>query len=388
MTSLISKVLLVLSLTANAGLGFALLKSKPSNSPKVAPVEGATVSRIDASASGDSPQARTATEAPPSRIQGRLAPMTEADRQLLVEAAARFGKTSPLGDPRTVAEKMYRDGYPDDVVSSVVANLIDEWTGYAAIMEARKRGDATARRVSAVFDGGGALQKYMHDLFPDWRERDEFRLQRERALRFGDLPLEKVLQVERIEGEFKLSGRDEAEGTLANNSSVIERHEAKIVEALGQFLTKDELKDYVRFNSRAARRVQEQVAKIEIDDATYDRLLAVEVARGPQVGQAIALAEWRGILSDRQFVQLIRPGGMPGQADAIYRTAGLPDERRVDFFVLIEQVTQSRNPQRSPLLAKEALVQIHAALAVSPENAQRFEASSTATMLKRAAGVK
>jgi hypothetical protein len=291
----------------------------------------------------------------------------------LFEAAARFGRTSPLGTPREVAERMYREGYPDDVVDSVVAGLLDEWTGYNSIQEARKRGDATARRVSAVFSGGGPLQKYMQDLFPHWREREEGRKARERELRFPAMPFEKIMEVERLETELKSTGSRDAD----------------LRAALANVITPEELTDYMRFNSSAAKELQREMSSIQIDEPTYDRLLAVASSRNEGPGRGTSISDYRGILSDKQFVQLISKNGastsMPAQADAIYREAGLTDTQRTDLFLKTDDFSREQDRSRRKEAAKAALDQIRAALAGAPESAQRFEASALARSLEAAA---
>jgi len=370
MISLVLKSLLALSLAANASLVFALWGPGDVQKPAAeVPAAAATiVSRsVPAEADGSS--------APPSRPP--LA--SPADRTLILEVAARYGRTPAPGDPRAVAERMFRDGYPDDVVASVLGELIDEWLGQKELDKAAREGDATARRLRKIGAGDGPLQKYMQDLLPQWREERERTKAHERQLRFGAMPLEKILEVERLEQEFFPAGRDSRQ--FANFQPSVE-NEAKLHEALGRVLTPAELKDYIRFNSTVARNLQRQISSIQIDEATYDRLLAVATAREGEPRRFAPLGDYHGILTDEQFVQLIpRAGGFTDGADGIYQAAGLTDAQRARFFVQVETLGRERNQEA----AKAALAHIRAALALSPENTASFERTAVATLLKEAA---
>ncbi|MEO6569544.1 MAG: hypothetical protein ABIO94_12335, partial [Opitutaceae bacterium] len=180
MTLLPVRLLLIFSLGANAGLALKLWL--PRSAP---PAEPSSAARQIAARSS-----RVAKEATSS--SSRRAVANDADRALILEAAARYGRTPTLGDPRSLAEKMFRDGYPRDIIRSVVTPVLSEWMGEEAMTKAAREGSASARQLQyAIQKGGGPLQKYMDDLFSADPGSDK---RRERELRFGVLPQEKGLE--------------------------------------------------------------------------------------------------------------------------------------------------------------------------------------------------
>jgi hypothetical protein len=359
MIALTCKVLIAASLVANAMLTFALWRpeSRPSSETLAAAAHDAR--RFDI---------------PPALS-------SETDRALITQAA-RFGRTPAMGDPHVLAKKMLGEGYPSEVVSAVVVPMLDEWRGTEAIDKAARQGSAIARRLKAMLSDGDSEQKYLEDLFPHVRERAEENLARERSIRFGHLTMEKILAIERVEVEFAFKPNQRSSYNQAN-ATAQENIEGKIDKALRRTLTPDEMKDYWRFNSLLAYQLQKRMNRIDIDESTYDRLLGV-AKRQENIFFQQPLGDFRGILSDSQFVQLIGNDSRYKPADNLYRAAGLSEAQRGEFYALAEAVLDGRSQTRSREIAANALNQIRTALAGSPEIAAEFETCQLAKMLKGA----
>jgi hypothetical protein len=364
------RLLLLVSLGANAGLALKLWL--PTSSSPAGPSSAAM--QIAARS------ARSPGETAP--FSSRRAVTSDADRALILEAAARYGRTPALGDPRALAEKMFREGYPRDVVRSVVTPVLSEWMGEEAMSQAAREGSASARQLQrAIQIGGGPGQRYFEDLFSSDPGSDK---RRERQLRFGDLPQGKVLEIERLEEELKWGIN---QGTPSPWDGP--KTEAKMNMALSAFLSPDELADYWRFNSTVARHLQSLVRNVTIDEPTYDRLLAAANAFHQASGgrEVFELQHLRGRVSDPDLAQLISRSGSSRESgpDKIYREAGLSESQRVEFHSLAAKVFKGDLSGRNPENAQVVLDKIRDALAPAPDSVAAFDASPLAKDLRRAA---
>ena len=372
MTSTAVKILLLASLGGNAGLALNLWMPRSSR-VEPSPAALRIVARSNGSAAISTPYAIR----PPAA--------SDADRALMLEAAARYGRMPALGDPRELAERMYREGYPPDVITSVVSPVFGEWMGSEALKRAAREGSASARQFKdAIQKADGPMVRYMADLFPGMRA--SLTSDKERELRFGALSQDKVAAIERLEEELKWGLNNGLPSPWDGPKT-----EAKMNESLSRILTPEELADYWRFNSTVARHLQNLIRTITIDEATYDRLLTAATAHQKTVGgramfEPFELQHLRGILSDADIAQLISNSGMSNDVvimDKIYVAGGLSEMQRVEFHALAAKIAPGNRPGGSREAAQALLVQIRASLVGSPEAAAGFETSWLAKELKR-----
>lgn len=307
--------LLTASLVANAMMAGLIRRSPPA--PATPPLAGSR---------------STAMAGPVQPVIQEASPVSAGDTPPR-DPVARAVKDPTLSDPKTVAEKMKNDGYPDGVIlSGTSGTLIARNNGEYARLEflGNQRwaeGSAAAKKAFAVFDQeAGALFMEISKDLPDSifnpqvqaRNRDQVRY-----LTYGDLPENKVSLIQSIEigynathlsygGGFRFGGILVA----ANADLAAEGRNAQgwndLQVLVRRVLTPEEADDYLRYNTTLNNSptgiVQRLLGDLSIEQTTYISLAdeANAIARDVPADQlTIALLPaLREKLGDESFLSV------------------------------------------------------------------------------------
>jgi hypothetical protein len=151
----------------------------------------------------------------------------------------------------------------------------------------------------------------------------------------------------------------------------------------------------MRYNSLLAQQVQRTLSSIDVDEATYLKLLEAAIAREgsatPDVQPSelmfrdkttLSVENYRRILGDEQFLKLAaRFDAGVALADAAYQMAGLSAELRADFFMEIYalkdrylgRASRGANREEMSQAARSTYENIVRRAAFTPEQAAVFD---------------
>jgi hypothetical protein len=259
--------------------------------------------------------------------------------------SSEFGVSllGPTGDLALTRDLLVAEGYSPKVVGIILTNLVGEKPGYRERSrllreESKAKGITPEGRRKNEALNQEILQE-VSDLFPltPVINIEEQRLQGY-ATHYGDLPAETAAKLRELESE---------------NRQTTDR---RFAEKLPSLLTPGQTEDYLRYNSLLARTIQSTLASIDIDENSYDALLAAAIDREKSPAPDLSPTEaamrnrspssvetYRRILGAEQFLRVISSlDSVSASVDAVYQVANLTPEERADLFIEASTVRYQR----------------------------------------------
>jgi hypothetical protein len=219
-----------------------------------------------------------------------------------------------LRDLGYVKAALLSEGFPEELVGKILQALRFEILGGYELGEIRPRTPEVAQKLQQISD----------DIWPPgpFPSPDDI-------ARYGDLSADTMRAVGKVLNDFR------------------NEPDTDFFAALKPILSPEQFSEYEKYNTLLARRVQEAVASLDIDEATYTTLLEAAVKREGSTTPAEkfknyvhspsglqAIEDYRRVLGDERFVRILCPlDQVSASADAVYQVAGLTPTARADLFM-------------------------------------------------------
>jgi hypothetical protein len=218
-----------------------------------------------------------------------------------------------LRDLGYVKAALLSEGFPEEVVGKILQSLRYQMLGGYELEAIRPRTPEVQQK----------LQEMSAEIWPPgpFPGPDEI-------ARYGDLSAETMRVVGKV---------------LTDSAS---KSDAFFFAALKPILSPAQFAEYEKYNTLLARRVQEAVASLDIDEATYTTLWEAAVKREGSIAPTEkfknyvhspsglqAIEDYRRVLGDEGFVRILYLlDQVSASADAVYQVAGLTPTARADLF--------------------------------------------------------